>query len=221
MTFAPNVPQELTARQVENYLVSWPFLVYSVSILFILLPKSEKLGLLGFLQHYELVAEKLLLKINCVIFIGERASLWVIAPVPKLKICWTKRCPSHYVPGESHSCARLTRKERFWVLVGLRKNLNIGSAYISYICAHATPSACTPKLQCFSGMWWTCAFKNQAMYALGPAFLFHITLFQPMLLSLAERSFVWSWNVERRPASLPLRLIWTWVWIQIQKYHFD
>ncbi|NWH29501.1 NPAL2 protein, partial [Chloropsis hardwickii] len=30
VTFAPNVPQELTARQVQNYLVSWPFLVYAV-----------------------------------------------------------------------------------------------------------------------------------------------------------------------------------------------
>ncbi|NXP27321.1 NPAL2 protein, partial [Scytalopus superciliaris] len=31
VTFAPNVPQELTARQIQNYLVSWPFLVYSIS----------------------------------------------------------------------------------------------------------------------------------------------------------------------------------------------
>ncbi|NXM45076.1 NPAL2 protein, partial [Gymnorhina tibicen] len=30
VTFAPNVPRELTARQVQNYLVSWPFLVYSI-----------------------------------------------------------------------------------------------------------------------------------------------------------------------------------------------
>ncbi|KAM6412329.1 NIPA-like protein 2 [Pluvialis apricaria] len=30
VAFAPNVPQELTARQVQNYLVSWPFLVYSI-----------------------------------------------------------------------------------------------------------------------------------------------------------------------------------------------
>ncbi|NXC49549.1 NPAL2 protein, partial [Penelope pileata] len=30
VTFAPNVPQELTARQVQNYLVSWPFLVYVI-----------------------------------------------------------------------------------------------------------------------------------------------------------------------------------------------
>ncbi|NXF02762.1 NPAL2 protein, partial [Smithornis capensis] len=30
VTFAPNVPQELTARQVQNYLESWPFLVYSI-----------------------------------------------------------------------------------------------------------------------------------------------------------------------------------------------
>ncbi|RLW13230.1 hypothetical protein DV515_00000430 [Chloebia gouldiae] len=30
VTFTPNVPQELTARQVQNYLVSWPFLVYSM-----------------------------------------------------------------------------------------------------------------------------------------------------------------------------------------------
>ncbi|XP_027756237.1 NIPA-like protein 2 isoform X1 [Empidonax traillii] len=30
VTFTPNVPQELTARQVQNYLVSWPFLVYSI-----------------------------------------------------------------------------------------------------------------------------------------------------------------------------------------------
>ncbi|XP_075603202.1 NIPA-like protein 2 [Balearica regulorum gibbericeps] len=30
VTFSPNVPQELTARQVQNYLVSWPFLVYSI-----------------------------------------------------------------------------------------------------------------------------------------------------------------------------------------------
>ncbi|XP_010004821.1 PREDICTED: NIPA-like protein 2 [Chaetura pelagica] len=30
VTFAPYVPQELTARQVQNYLVSWPFLVYSI-----------------------------------------------------------------------------------------------------------------------------------------------------------------------------------------------
>ncbi|XP_069709233.1 NIPA-like protein 2 [Phaenicophaeus curvirostris] len=30
VTFAPDVPQELTARQVQNYLVSWPFLVYSI-----------------------------------------------------------------------------------------------------------------------------------------------------------------------------------------------
>ncbi|NXS11563.1 NPAL2 protein, partial [Neodrepanis coruscans] len=30
VTFAPNVPQELTARQIQNYLVSWPFLVYSI-----------------------------------------------------------------------------------------------------------------------------------------------------------------------------------------------
>lgn len=55
VTFAPNVPQDLTARRVQNYLVSWPFLVYSVSIQFILLPQSEKLGLSGFLQHCELL----------------------------------------------------------------------------------------------------------------------------------------------------------------------
>ncbi|NXW60330.1 NPAL2 protein, partial [Eurystomus gularis] len=30
VTFAPNVPQELTARRVQNYLVSWPFLLYSI-----------------------------------------------------------------------------------------------------------------------------------------------------------------------------------------------
>ncbi|XP_040443126.1 NIPA-like protein 2 [Falco naumanni] len=30
VTFAPNVPQELTARRVQNYLVSWPFLAYSI-----------------------------------------------------------------------------------------------------------------------------------------------------------------------------------------------
>ncbi|NXH74259.1 NPAL2 protein, partial [Hydrobates tethys] len=30
VTFAPNVPQELTAGQIQNYLVSWPFLVYSI-----------------------------------------------------------------------------------------------------------------------------------------------------------------------------------------------
>ncbi|XP_054047910.1 NIPA-like protein 2 [Rissa tridactyla] len=30
VTFAPNVPQELTARRVQNYLVSWPFLVYLI-----------------------------------------------------------------------------------------------------------------------------------------------------------------------------------------------
>ncbi|XP_035175236.1 NIPA-like protein 2 isoform X1 [Oxyura jamaicensis] len=30
VTFAPNVPQELTARQVQNNLVSWPFLVYVI-----------------------------------------------------------------------------------------------------------------------------------------------------------------------------------------------
>ncbi|NXN93430.1 NPAL2 protein, partial [Rhinopomastus cyanomelas] len=31
VTFAPNVPQELTAGQVQTYLVSWPFLAYSIS----------------------------------------------------------------------------------------------------------------------------------------------------------------------------------------------
>nr|XP_021136458.1 NIPA-like protein 2 isoform X2 [Columba livia] len=30
VTFAPNTPQELTARRVQNYLVSWPFLVYLI-----------------------------------------------------------------------------------------------------------------------------------------------------------------------------------------------
>ncbi|NXG69388.1 NPAL2 protein, partial [Baryphthengus martii] len=30
VTLAPNVPQELTARQVQNYLVSWPSLIYSI-----------------------------------------------------------------------------------------------------------------------------------------------------------------------------------------------
>ncbi|NXI55404.1 NPAL2 protein, partial [Chloroceryle aenea] len=30
VAFAPNVPQDLTARQVQNYLVSWPFLIYSI-----------------------------------------------------------------------------------------------------------------------------------------------------------------------------------------------
>ncbi|KAM4791106.1 NIPA-like protein 2 isoform 3-T3 [Cyanocitta cristata] len=30
VTFTPSVPQELTAQQVQNYLVSWPFLVYSI-----------------------------------------------------------------------------------------------------------------------------------------------------------------------------------------------
>ncbi|KAM6126074.1 NIPA-like protein 2 [Pterocles gutturalis] len=30
VTFSPNVPQELTARQVQNYLVNWPFLVYLI-----------------------------------------------------------------------------------------------------------------------------------------------------------------------------------------------
>ncbi|XP_056340078.1 NIPA-like protein 2 isoform X2 [Oenanthe melanoleuca] len=30
VAFTPNVPQELTARQVQNYLVSWPFLGYSI-----------------------------------------------------------------------------------------------------------------------------------------------------------------------------------------------
>ncbi|KAM9386839.1 NIPA-like protein 2 [Phaethornis superciliosus] len=30
VTFAPNAPQELTARQIQNYLVSWPFLIYAI-----------------------------------------------------------------------------------------------------------------------------------------------------------------------------------------------
>ncbi|XP_068861307.1 NIPA-like protein 2 isoform X2 [Aphelocoma coerulescens] len=30
VTFTPSVPQELTAQQVQNYLASWPFLVYSI-----------------------------------------------------------------------------------------------------------------------------------------------------------------------------------------------
>ncbi|NXT26348.1 NPAL2 protein, partial [Syrrhaptes paradoxus] len=30
VAFSPNVPQELTARRVQNYLVSWPFLVYLI-----------------------------------------------------------------------------------------------------------------------------------------------------------------------------------------------
>ncbi|XP_010125547.1 PREDICTED: NIPA-like protein 2 [Chlamydotis macqueenii] len=30
VTFGPNVPQQLTARQVQNYFVRWPFLVYSI-----------------------------------------------------------------------------------------------------------------------------------------------------------------------------------------------
>ena len=64
VTFAPNVPHELTARRVQNDLVSWPFLVYVVSIWFIFLPKSEKLGCLAFGQPCELVAEKLLLQVQ-------------------------------------------------------------------------------------------------------------------------------------------------------------
>ncbi|KAF2981881.1 hypothetical protein EK904_011835, partial [Melospiza melodia maxima] len=37
VTFAPSVPQELTARQVQNYLVSWPFLILEILIFCILL----------------------------------------------------------------------------------------------------------------------------------------------------------------------------------------
>ncbi|KAI1243534.1 hypothetical protein IHE44_0001163 [Lamprotornis superbus] len=37
VTFTPNVPQELTARQVQNYLVSWPFLILEIIIFCILL----------------------------------------------------------------------------------------------------------------------------------------------------------------------------------------
>ena len=77
--------------------------------------------------------------------------------------------------------------ERFGVLVGLRKNLSVGTAYISYVCVHATLSACASKLQCFSGMQWTCAFKNQAMYALGPAFFLHITLVYPHVVKLGQK----------------------------------
>lgn len=67
VTFAPNVSQQLTARQVQNDLVSWPFLVYVVSIWLTLLPKSENLGFLGFGQPYELVAEKLLQQIQALL----------------------------------------------------------------------------------------------------------------------------------------------------------
>lgn len=31
---------------------------------------------------------------------------------------------------------------------------------------------------------------------------------------LPQRSFVWSWNVDRKPMSLPFRFIWTAVWIK-------
>ncbi|KFV81876.1 NIPA-like 2, partial [Struthio camelus australis] len=30
VTFTPNVPQELTAKKVQNYLVSWPFVIYAI-----------------------------------------------------------------------------------------------------------------------------------------------------------------------------------------------
>lgn len=77
--------------------------------------------------------------------------------------------------------------ERFGVLVGLRKNLSVGTAYMSYICVHATLSACTSKLQCFSGMWWTCAFKIQSMCALGSAFFLHITLVYPHVVKPGQK----------------------------------
>ncbi|XP_010224651.1 PREDICTED: NIPA-like protein 2 [Tinamus guttatus] len=30
VTFTPNVPQEITAKKVQNYLVSWPFVIYAI-----------------------------------------------------------------------------------------------------------------------------------------------------------------------------------------------
>lgn len=80
---------------------------------FILFPKLEKFGLLGILQHYELVAEKLLLKVNCVIFIEERERESGSPPQsPDMLIC---RCLLKYMPGGSHKFAGLTGKERFGV----------------------------------------------------------------------------------------------------------
>lgn len=36
VTFAPNITQELTARKIQNYLVSWQFLICVVSFFVIL-----------------------------------------------------------------------------------------------------------------------------------------------------------------------------------------
>lgn len=76
--------------------------------------------------------------VPCVVIIGERASLWVIVLVAKLM-----NQKMSLEPGESHSCAELMRKKDFIFLVDLRENLNIGTAYISYVCVHATLAAYT------------------------------------------------------------------------------
>lgn len=206
MTFAPNVPQELTARQVQNYLVSWPFLVYLVSIWFILLPKSEKLRHSGLFQHYELVAENPLLKNKLCDFHRRENKSLGLHPSPQAENMLNQKMSFKLHAGESQSCAGLTRMERYGGLVGLRENLNIVIACISYICVHAALSACTSKLECFSGI------RLHMLFF----FPFISLYFIPTLLSLAEWSSVWSWDVEGWSAPLALRLIWTWVWIQIQ-----
>lgn len=88
-------------------------------------------------------------------FSYEWASLWVI--VPKLKIFWTKRHLSICMRGECHSCAGLTRMERSGGSVGLRET-EVSALLVFLMYVFMYMSACTPRLQRSSGMWWTRAF---------------------------------------------------------------
>lgn len=158
VTFAPNVSQELTARQVQNDLVSWPFLVYVVSIWLTLLPKSENLGFLGFGQLYELVAQKLLLQIKALLpvwFSQERELQSPSWKCPEPKYVFIPHCLPIYI-----SCSAFPECSE---IVLLKMVL--------------------------------CSFVSLR--------------FIYMLLSLPQKSFVWSWNVDRKPVSLPFTFIWT------------
>lgn len=164
-------------------------MVYSVSMWFILFPKLEKFGLLGILQHYELVAEKLLLKVNCVIFIEERERIWVTTPVPRY-VDMQMSFEVH-ARGKSQIC-RINRKGKIWGWVDLRENLNMVLPIFPVFvfmphCLHVHISY-RDFLEC-GGL----VLLQIRLYTfLVLLFSFISLCFIPVLLSLAERSFLWS-----------------------------
>ena len=142
MIFAPNVPQELTPRRIQNYLVSWPVLAYSVSIWFILLPKSEKKCVLGLFAVLQISGRKTAPEDKLCDFHRRESKCLGHHTSPQAENMLNQTTSSElHARGKSELC-RINENGKILFLVGSRENLNIGTAIYMFMphCLHVHPS---------------------------------------------------------------------------------